>query len=175
MIRKAFCVQRNGPVRLVATTRFQSSKVRSSSGTPGALVPALLNTVSRWPNFFTVASNRFLTDMGSHTSVARHSDFSAAMPLLATLSCNASMRRPARATFHPSCKKAIATARPMPEPAPVTMIVLLMVFSFSWDTFCIRSCCLFLHGAGHGRHVIIDEEGIENNHGERTKQCARHQ
>ena len=50
MMRKASWVQRKGPVRLMSSTDFHCSKLSSSSGTPGELTPALLNSRSRRPN-----------------------------------------------------------------------------------------------------------------------------
>ncbi len=62
--RNAACVQRNAPVRLTSTTRRHCSTVRSSSGTGGAPVPALLNSRSRRPKAASVASKRARTDAG---------------------------------------------------------------------------------------------------------------
>src|SRR5262245_18375095 len=47
LILKASCVHRKTPVRLMSTTLFHCSYVRSSRGTGGSPVPALLNTTSR--------------------------------------------------------------------------------------------------------------------------------
>ena len=55
MSRNASWVQRNAPVRLTSTTRRHCSTVRSSSGTGGAPVPALLNSRSSRPNVSFVA------------------------------------------------------------------------------------------------------------------------
>ncbi len=57
------------PVRLVSTTFFQVSSGRSSSGTAGAPIPALLNSTSRRPKACLVLANSALTDSGSPTSV----------------------------------------------------------------------------------------------------------
>src|SRR6516165_1379280 len=46
---KASWVQRKGPERLVSTTACHCSYVRSSSGTGGAPIPALLNSKSKRP------------------------------------------------------------------------------------------------------------------------------
>ena len=50
IIRNAARVQRKAPVRLVSTTARHCSTVRSSSGTPGAEMPALLKSTSSRPN-----------------------------------------------------------------------------------------------------------------------------
>src|SRR5687767_2660600 len=42
--RNACCVQRNAPVRFTSTTPRHCSIVTCSSGTPGALMPALLKS-----------------------------------------------------------------------------------------------------------------------------------
>ena len=57
MILIASCVHRNMPVRLVATTFCQVSKGRSSSGTGGAPMPALLNSTSSRPKVDLVVAN----------------------------------------------------------------------------------------------------------------------
>src|SRR5881397_3917228 len=49
MMRKACCVHRNGPVRLVFTTACHCARVRSSKFTGGAPMPALLNSTSSRP------------------------------------------------------------------------------------------------------------------------------
>ena len=49
MIRKACCVHRNGPVRLVLTTACHCSRLRSSKFTGGAPMPALLKRTSSRP------------------------------------------------------------------------------------------------------------------------------
>ena len=59
--RNAAWVQKNGPLRLVATTVVHCFGVRSSSGTGGAPVPALLNNTSSRPKRASVASNSACT------------------------------------------------------------------------------------------------------------------
>src|SRR5262249_53700000 len=69
MILMASCVQRKEPVRLVSTTAFHFSKGRSSRGTGGAPMPALLKRRSRRPNVSFVFAKRARMDSGSETSV----------------------------------------------------------------------------------------------------------
>src|SRR5437879_6372459 len=57
MILKASCVHRNEPVRLVSTTAFHCSTLRSSRR-PAAPIPALLNRRSRRPNALLVCAKR---------------------------------------------------------------------------------------------------------------------
>src|SRR5258708_9999199 len=49
---------RKDPVRLTATTLLHWSKLRSSIGTPGALMPALLKSTSRRPKASRVLANK---------------------------------------------------------------------------------------------------------------------
>ena len=77
MIRNASCVQRNAPVRLVSTTAFQRSRERSSSGTGGAPMPALLTSRSSRPNRSRTAANSARHGRGIR-DVARHGDRAAA-------------------------------------------------------------------------------------------------
>ena len=58
MILIASWVQRNGPVRLVATTECQRSSGMSSSGMPRMLTPALLNKRSSRPKASLVLANK---------------------------------------------------------------------------------------------------------------------
>src|SRR5579872_762817 len=69
MSRNASWVQRKAPVRLVSTTAFHWSYVRSSSGTAGAPIPALLNSRSNRPRASFVLANSALMDAGFVTSV----------------------------------------------------------------------------------------------------------
>src|SRR5438034_7205172 len=103
MIRNASWVQRKGPERLVSTTAFHCSYVRSSSGTGGAPMPALLNSKSKRPKASFVLANRLLTDEGSVTLVGTTSvrDCDAAARAVAS---SGSRRRPARTTEYPSCR-----------------------------------------------------------------------
>src|SRR5262249_15464066 len=68
--RIASCVQRNVPVRFTAITRLHCSNERSSSGTGGAPLPALLNKTSSRPNASFVRAKSSRTDAGSLTSAA---------------------------------------------------------------------------------------------------------
>src|SRR5947208_1070607 len=123
MILNASCVQRNEPVRLVSTTAFHCSKGRSSSGTAGAPMPALLKSRSSRPNVSLVRAKSARTEAGSPTSVTTAS---VREPGLAsrTTDSRASLRRPASATAYPSLRRASAEALPMPLPAPVTIATL---------------------------------------------------
>ena len=98
MIRKAACVHRNGPVRLMSTTFFHCSKVRSSSITPGALTPALLNSTSTRPQVAFTFANSAATDSGWLTSVGTAIARPGAAPDSVIASANGSARRPASAT-----------------------------------------------------------------------------
>src|SRR6202158_4565194 len=69
MSLNASCVHKNVPVRLVSTTDFHSSQVRSSSKVEGAVVPALLNNRSSRPKTCSACVNKSRTDEGSRTSV----------------------------------------------------------------------------------------------------------
>src|SRR5439155_22240405 len=68
MILKASCVHRNEPVRLVSTTAFHCSTLRSSSR-PAAPMPALLNRRSSRPKALLVCAKSARMAWGSHTSV----------------------------------------------------------------------------------------------------------
>ena len=100
--RNASRMPRKAPVRLVSTTRRQSSTVRSSSGTGRRPIPALLKRRSTRPNAPTAASNRARTESGSVTSVGTASARGPAPPARAIVSARASGRRPAIATEYPS-------------------------------------------------------------------------
>ena len=121
-------MQRNAPVRLTSTTRRHASIVRSSIGTGGAPVPALLKSTSIRPNARFVASKSSPTDCGSVTSVGTAMARSLLVAARRAVSASASGRRPASATAYPSASKASAVARPMPEPAPVTIAAFLGEF-----------------------------------------------
>src|SRR4051794_13199566 len=113
--RNASCAQRKHPVRLVATTSFQSSSWTSSIGDGTPKLPALLNrrsTRSRPLNSPRTAS-------ASVTSVG----MTVAWSEPPAVSRSVSSRRPASATVHPESSSARATSRPIPEPAPVTTAV----------------------------------------------------
>jgi len=69
MRRMACCAHRNEPVRLTATTALHCSNVRSSSGTAGALEPALLNSTSKRPNVSFTRWNNAATASGCAISV----------------------------------------------------------------------------------------------------------
>ena len=117
MRRKACWVHRNAPVRFVSTTVRHCSTVSSSSGTPGAPTPALLNNRSRRPKRSATSSNSASTDAGSVTS-----------PTMATAPRPPGRRSPPTGrgggrratTVNPASASATAAARPMPLPAPVT-------------------------------------------------------
>ena len=85
---------RNAPVRLTATTPDHCANVRSSSGTGGAFVPALLNSTSIRPHCSAAAAKSVSTEAGSATSAA----IATVRPdgARAAVSSSASRRRPAR-------------------------------------------------------------------------------
>ena len=99
MRRKAAWVHRNGPVRLTFTTACHCSKLRSSIGTAGVLMPALLKSTSSRPKVFSVASNSAFTEAGSPTSVGTASMRLPSAPAFAMVCCSASSRRPASTTW----------------------------------------------------------------------------
>src|SRR6266508_4263604 len=98
MILKASCVQRNEPVRLMSTTAFHRSYGRSSSGTGGAPMPALLKSRSSRSNVSFVLEKSARTDAASPTSVGTTSVGEPEDLPSAAVASNASLRRPARTT-----------------------------------------------------------------------------
>ena len=124
MILMASCVHRNMPVKLVATTFCQVSNGRSSSGTGGAPMPALLNSTSRRPKLDFTVANSARIDSRFDTSVGTASACAAGGVDLGRRPCRASpcggRRAPGCSRLSPS---AIATARPTPVPAPVTSAI----------------------------------------------------
>ena len=79
-------------MRFVSTTVRHCSTVSSSSGTPGAPTPALLNSRSRRPKRSATSSNSASTDAGSVTSPAMAT---APLPAWPAVSSNGPRRRPA--------------------------------------------------------------------------------
>src|ERR1700730_1156594 len=124
MSRNASWVQRKVPVRLVWTTAVHRAYVRSSSGTGGAPIPALLNSRSRRPKTSLVRANRLPTDEGSVTSVGATSVRDSEAAIARAVASSRSLTRPARTTENPSSSSARVTALPTPVPAPVTMAIL---------------------------------------------------
>ena len=98
--RNAACAHRNEPVRLMSTTLFHCSRVRSSNGPP-ALMPALLNSRSTRPKRSVVAANSARTEPGSATSVGTASGLPASVPASRIACSSGSRRRPASATRQP--------------------------------------------------------------------------
>src|SRR4029450_316290 len=118
MILIASCVQRKVPVRLVSTTAFHCSYVRSSIGLGGPPRPALLTNTSRRPTSRLVRAKRSRTAAGSPTSEGTASVFA---PLASSATASSiSLRRPDRTTAYPSRASASAADLPTPDPAPVT-------------------------------------------------------
>src|SRR6476661_125561 len=62
IMRNASCMHRNTPVRLMSTTVFHCSTLKSSRLMPGAPTPALLNSRSRRPNVSLTLANSARTD-----------------------------------------------------------------------------------------------------------------
>src|SRR5713101_6656451 len=120
MSLNASCVHRNAPVRLVSTTDFHSSQVRSSSRVEGAAVPALLNNRSSRPKTCFVWVNKSRTDEGSRTSASTTKVWEPSSLVSRTVASKGSRRRPARTTEYPSRNRAMVTCLPIPVPAPVT-------------------------------------------------------
>src|SRR2546427_40870 len=115
----ASCVHRKGPVRFVSITVFHCSTVRSSSGTGGAPVPALLKSRSSRPNASFVRAKSAWIDAESVTSVGTTSDRAPdALPSVAVLS-GASFRRPPGGPAYLSFLGAGGQAFPVPLPLPV--------------------------------------------------------
>src|SRR5664279_341192 len=174
IIRNASCVQRKTAVRLMSTTVFHCSTVRSSSGSGGAPVPALLKSRSSRPKALRVAAKSALTAAGSVASVGTASALAASLPAAERVASSASARRPARATCQPASSRASAEARPMPLPAPVTMATLLFIDATpgrSGPTSCIRRgrrCALFGEAAAEGEpEARVDHGRVEEDQGRR--------
>src|SRR6516162_7621423 len=79
-MRIASCVHRKVPLRLVSTTAFHFSYGRSSIGTGGAPMPALLNRTSSRPNACLVVANSVLIDAGSAMSAGTTKFFPPSAP-----------------------------------------------------------------------------------------------
>ena len=126
--RMASCVHRNDAVKFVSTTVCHCSNVKSSIGTGGAPVPALLNSTSRRPNASLVLANIAAMALGSDTSATTANPRSPSAPASAIDSASASSRRPTSTTEYPTFKSATAEARPIPELAPVTNATLFDAF-----------------------------------------------
>src|SRR5258708_6168210 len=98
MMRKASWVQTNGPVRLVSTTARHLSSGKSSMGTAGAPMPALLKSRSSRPWAAFTAANSALMAAGSATSVGTTMLRPCVAAPSAATSSSLSLRRPASAT-----------------------------------------------------------------------------
>ena len=101
-------------------------EVRSSSGTGGAPVPALLNSRSSRPKASRTVSNSEATrdrvaDVGRNYGTTRDPGLACQGGAVAS-SC--SWRRPGDDRGEPASTSARATARPIPLPAPVTSAIL---------------------------------------------------
>src|SRR4051794_39740759 len=114
----AALVQRNGPVRLTASTLLQSSSEVSSSGANTA-IPALLTSASSRPNRVPTFAIASVTALASETSQCSPS-VSPALASASTLCHNNSPSMSSNATRQPSARNRFATASPMPCAAPVT-------------------------------------------------------
>ena len=123
MILIASCAHRNTPVRLTSTAAAHCSNVRSSIGTGGAPVPALLNSRSKRPNTSWILPKSARTGCGLLTSVGTTSIRPSECFLSPAVFSNSWTRRPANTTAHPFSRKARLTARPIPLPAPVTTAI----------------------------------------------------
>src|SRR4029077_8199290 len=127
MILIASCVHRNMPVKLVATTFCQVSNGRSSSGTAGAPIPALLNKTSSRPKVDFIVANRLTIDSRFETSVGTARACAPVALISAATLSSISLRRPASTRLYPALASAMATARPTPVPAPVTSAIFAVV------------------------------------------------
>src|SRR5438093_6052548 len=119
----ASCAHRNTPVRLTSTAAVHCSNVRSSIGTAGAPVPALLKGRSKRPNISLILLKSARTACGLLTSVGTTSIRPSECFLSPAVFSNSWTRRPANTTAHPFSWKARLTARPIPLPAPVTSAI----------------------------------------------------
>src|SRR5215217_4897204 len=85
----------------------------------------------------------------------------------ATTSCNVIRvmsflpRRPSRSS------RSVSLRPTMPAAPRIRMCKTLLLGFQLLVTGLTRS---FLHGAGHGRHVVLDEEGVKDNQRQRTRQ-----
>src|SRR5262249_7072590 len=96
---------------------------RSSRGTAGAPIPALLKSTSSRPKVDFSVANSERIDSRLDTSVGTANDCApAALISPATLS-SISLRRPASRRLYPALASAIDPARPTPVPAPVTSAI----------------------------------------------------
>ena len=81
------CMQRNTPVRLIASVRSQFARAQSSSGAGSPSMPALLNAWSNRPKRSTVVETMASTESASATSVGTNSAVPPSEPIEATTSC----------------------------------------------------------------------------------------
>ena len=119
IIRMASCAHRNAPVRLTPTTALHCSNVRSSMGTSGAPMPALLNSRSSAAEILLHA-----TEQRAHIVRLAHVRREPRASSPPAVFSNSAARRPAIATAYPAPCSASATARPIPLPPPVTTAIL---------------------------------------------------
>ena len=98
IMRNAALAHKNAPFRFTATTWVHWSQVKSPKFVLGTLPPALLNSTSNRPYAALVAANSASTWAGSVTSVGTTRVCPAAAPASATVSSNASRRRPVSTT-----------------------------------------------------------------------------
>ena len=98
MMRMACCVHMNIATRLMFTTSRNFSIGRSSIGTAGAPMPALLNSTSSRPNLLFTSENTFSTSASLVMSAASTSARSFA-PDSAAVFSSMSLRRPTSATW----------------------------------------------------------------------------
>src|ERR1700684_4079054 len=101
MIRNACCVHKNGAVRLVDTTACHCARLKSSNGTGGAPMPALLKRRSSRPWASITWANSAAIEPGSAMSAETARLLPTFSPSL-LVSCSISMRRPASTTGKPA-------------------------------------------------------------------------
>src|SRR5699024_4491826 len=107
------------PMRLMSTTRRNSSGVSRVAGT-AVPMPALLTSTSTRPNPSIAACARARHWSGSATSVATHSALRPVSRTSCAASSSRSARRAASTTSAPASANPRANATPRPDDAPVT-------------------------------------------------------
>src|SRR5581483_8133286 len=154
MMRIASCEHQNIAFRLMSTTERHCSTVRSSIGTAGSPMPALLKSTSSRPHLaFSSAKMRF-TSSGLVMSAASTRQRSFA-PESAAVFSSSSLRRPTRPTQKPSLCSASAADLPMPVPAPVMSATFCMGLLLGLFGLRARDS----HRAGAARAVLLDVGG----------------
>src|SRR5437763_1504596 len=116
---KTCFAQRNMLVKLTASIRFQSARLRRCAGDSCA-IPALLASTSTGPNSLCPAARMASTSASTLTSVRRKMHCPPAFRISSAVEFPASALMSAASTFAPCCATSTAIAFPIPIAAPVT-------------------------------------------------------